>query len=90
MKQQQEKAISIGSRLSAANLLLLGVTARNKCILLLDAELYFFMIFFGVLIPSTPHTSSFWPWRNDQTMGSDNWFWRLSVTIFVKFVGSSF
>ena len=30
----------------------------------------------------------FWLWRNDQTMGSEIWFCRLSVTIFVQFVGT--
>ena len=29
----------------------------------------------------------FWQWRNDQTMGSGNWFWHLSVTTFVQSVG---
>ena len=32
----------------------------------------------------------FWMWLNGQTMGSDNWFLRLSVTIFKQFAGSSF
>ena len=32
----------------------------------------------------------FWLRRNGQTMGSDNWFWRLSVTIIKQFDGTSF
>ena len=32
----------------------------------------------------------FWQSRNGQTMDSDYWFWRLSVTIFKRFVGTSF
>ena len=32
----------------------------------------------------------FWLWRIDTTMGSDNWLWRWSVTIFVQFAGTSF
>ena len=31
----------------------------------------------------------FWLWRNGQCMGSHNWFWRLSVTIFKQFAGTS-
>ena len=29
-------------------------------------------------------------WRNHQIIGSDNWFWRLSVTIFVQYAETSF
>ena len=32
----------------------------------------------------------FWLWRNGQTMGSDNCFWHLSVTILKQFAGTSF
>ena len=32
----------------------------------------------------------FWLWRNGQSMGSDNWFWRLSVLIFKQFAVTFF
>ena len=32
----------------------------------------------------------FWLWRNGQSMGSDDWFWRLSVLIFKQIAVTSF
>ena len=71
-------------------------TAWNEWIMLLDAQISVFAWFYGVLIlsihPSLPvrENCPFWLLCNVQTSGSDNWFWHMSVTIFVQFMGTSF
>ena len=67
---------------------------NEKCFQMMKS--LFLTRLYGVLIPSyypplpVRENSPFWLWRNGQTMGLDNWFWRLSVTIFKQFAGTSF
>ena len=72
-------------------------TAWTEWKMLLDAEISVFTLLYRVFRSLQYHpplhvreNCPFRLRRNGQTMGSDNWFWRLSATIFKQFVGTSF